>query len=159
VRPVEVSKAAGVILVGVWMANDPLKASRWAVDPLGATGCNEHRTVDLKRAAPTKHAYTRRDVQRAFALEESPLSVLPTPRYGGVIWLTAKDWKLLGEVSIAVYPAKDATRPLGLRIQLSTHDRLVRVRNVTISYASTSPFAAKVEAALTRLRRMKPATH
>jgi hypothetical protein len=120
---------------------------------VAVTGCDDHHTFVSKRAVPTKRAYTPTDVRRAFAAEGLRLSGLPGPRYGGVIWLFAKEAKFFSDVSIGVHPAKDATRPLGLRLQLSTQDQLVRIRNVVISYASTSPSAAKVNAALTRLRR------
>ena len=78
----------------------------------------------------------------------------PSPRQGGVAWLIAKNMEFSADFSVAVYPAKDASRQLGLRIQPSTHDRLIRLRNVVVSYASTSSSAARVKAALERLQRL-----
>jgi len=125
-----------------------------------ASGCASGDTrakgsVRAKDALPAERVYTARDVERAFAAERLRL-YSPLPQYAGVTWLFAKNKESSPspDFSVSVFPPKNVSGEIGLRIQPSTHDRMIRLRNVVVSYASMSSSAARVKAAMARLHRM-----
>lgn len=104
--------------------------------------------------AEPEHAYSTRQVERAFRAEGLHLRRL-RGRFrlgGGIAHLAAANLDDFGDFGVTVYPKRQATAQLGLRLQPSSHDEMERLRNVVVSFATTSKSAPQVRAALSRLR-------
>lgn len=115
-----------------------------------ATGAGHKRASTTPAPTETQRAYSIANVKRAFAAEGLPLTL--ESRYGGITELTPKAWTLLGDFTVSVWPRSNASETLLVIVQ-SGH-RTVRVGNVDVDYALTSPRTARVLSAIARLRRM-----
>jgi hypothetical protein len=118
-----------------------------------ATGCgHKHASAATHVSATRPPAYSISSVTKAFAAEGLPLKL--ESRYGGITDLRPTAWNLLGDLTVSVWPQAQASGTLLVIVQSGHHT--VRVRNVDVDYALTSPKAARVLSAIARLRRMRP---
>ena len=99
--------------------------------------------------AETPLAYSIANVKKAFAAEGLPLTM--ESGYGGITELMPKAWNLLGDLTVTVWPPSKASGTLLVVVQSGHHT--VRVGNVDVDYALTSPRTARVLSAVARLRR------
>jgi hypothetical protein len=117
---------------------------------VAATATGGHkRASTTPAAAQTQLAYSIANVKKAFAAEGLPLTL--ESRYGGITELTPKAWTRLGDFTVSVWPRSNASGTLLVIVQSGHHT--VRVGNVDVDYALTSPRTARVLSAVARLRR------
>jgi hypothetical protein len=120
-----------------------------AVAGCGGESSGSHTPAASKRAGERVRSYTRAEVASAFAAEGLPLTA-PFPRQGKAIVLVPQDSRLIGRVSVIVYPPMPATQ--GIRVQAG--QRVVGVKNVVIAFAPKGRPASVVRAAIVRLKHM-----
>jgi hypothetical protein len=111
---------------------------------LASTGCGAGASGSRPRG------YTRVEVARAFSAEGLPLTAPFGRDRGKPIILVPQDARLSGRVSVMVYGPRMAAGSLGIRVQAG--QRVVRLKNVIISFAPRGRSASAVRAAIARLR-------